>query len=618
MNSEGDGAHRANVARSNFGIDGTGIKIGVLSDGVGNLAASQSSGNVPSNVTVLLGQGGTGREGTAMLEIIHDLAPGARLFFATANGGVANFANNIRALRAAGCDVIVDDIRYNNESPFQAGPIEQAVYDVANAGALYFSSAGNAGNKNDGTSSVWVGDFADGGPANTPTYAKAGNLHAFDGGSLFNTITGVPPSAFINFHWSDPMGASTNDYDVYLVNNSGGVIRSSTTTQNGTQDPFEFISPYVLNNRLVIVKTSGAANRYLYLGTGRGKLAISTAMFQNGHNAAGAANAFSVAAVPAPNRPFNETDVVETFSSDGPRRIFYNPDGSAITPGNFSSTGGLELQKPDIAAADRVSTTVPGFTTFSGTSAAAPHAAAIAALLLSYNPQSTPAQIRAAMQSTAIDIEAPGVDRDTGSGIPDVQAAVASLPSPAPRLIFASSALTGGNGNSAIDPNECNLLDIALRNAIGNTGASATGITATLSSTTSGVTIVQNSSTYPDIAFAAAQTNATPFQISTNSGFVCGTNINLTLTVNTSNAGSFSIPLQLATGVSGVATSFESSDIPKPIPDNNLTGVDSTVNVSGISGPVGKVTVSLYITHTYDEDVRASLIAPNGYSNPTF
>ena len=73
-------------------------------------------------------------------------------------------------------------------------------------------------------------------------------------------------------------------------------------------------------------------------------------------------------------------------------------------------------QKPDITAADGTATGVAGFNPFFGTSAAAPHAAAIAALIKSAGPF-TPAQIRTALTSSAIDIEAAGTDRDTGAGI---------------------------------------------------------------------------------------------------------------------------------------------------------------------------------------------------------
>ena len=109
----------------------------------------------------------------------------------------------------------------------------------------------------------------------------------------------------------------------------------------------------------------------------------------------------------------------EVFSSDGPRRIFYVPTGAPITPGNFlfGTNGGTTLLKPDVAAADGVSTKTPGFLPFFGTSAAATHAAAIAALIKSARQTNTNAQILNAMKQTALDIRAAGLDRDAGYGI---------------------------------------------------------------------------------------------------------------------------------------------------------------------------------------------------------
>src|SRR5262249_49219455 len=156
----------------------------------------------------------------------------------------------------------------------------------------------------------------------------------------------------------------------------------------------EFVGPLNAGERVVVVKFSGAA-RFLHVDTNRGRLAISTAGSTRGHNASGATNAFCVAATNA-LRSFpsafsgGATNPVETFSPDGPRRIFYNADGSAITPGNLTATGGKVLQKPDIAAADGGASVTPGFNPFFGTSAAAPHAAAIAALLKSRNAALTP------------------------------------------------------------------------------------------------------------------------------------------------------------------------------------------------------------------------------------
>ena len=214
--SQGDRTHEAGEARGTWGLTGAGVKIGVLSDGIDGLAASQTSGDLPA-VTVLPGQGGSGSEGTAMLEIIHDLAPGAQLFFATAFNGVPSFAQNILDLRNLhGCDIIVDDVFYVVETPFQDGQtytsptngaiVIQAVKDVAAAGALYFSSAGNSGNKNDGTSGTWEGDFVDGGVVGFP---EAGHIHQFTTGQNYNVMN---ESGFRNvLFWSDPLGGSGND-----------------------------------------------------------------------------------------------------------------------------------------------------------------------------------------------------------------------------------------------------------------------------------------------------------------------------------------------------------------------------------------------------------------------
>ena len=56
---------------------------------------------------------------------------------------------------------------------------------------------------------------------------------------------------------------------------------------------------------------------------------------------------------------------VEPFSSDGPRQMFYYADGTPITPGNYSSSGGAIFAKPDLCAPDDVTTTV--FNPFYGT-----------------------------------------------------------------------------------------------------------------------------------------------------------------------------------------------------------------------------------------------------------
>ncbi len=189
--SEGDVAHRADEARQTYGVDGTGIGIGVLSNGVETLADRQASGDLPSTVTVLPGQAGSkGDEGTAMLEIVHDLAPGADLFFATGLDGQASFAANVEALCAAGADVIVDDILFFLSPAFQEGIATQGVNAAAAAGCFYFSAAGNGGNLNDGTAGVWEGDYSPSGFLIVKD-DTVGVMHNFGGGAFWNRVMEV-------------------------------------------------------------------------------------------------------------------------------------------------------------------------------------------------------------------------------------------------------------------------------------------------------------------------------------------------------------------------------------------------------------------------------------------
>ena len=565
--SEGVLTHGVFSARGTFHTDGTGIKIGVLSDGVTNLAASQAAGDL-GPVTVLPGQAGaSGDEGTAMLEIIHDMAPGAQLYFATAFNGITSFAQNIRDLRAAGCDIIVDDVFYYVETPFQdgqapsiisntnGGVVTQAINDVTAAGAMHFSSAGNAGNLNDGTSGVWEGDFVNGGATGAPIPGgSAGNLHQFTAGQNFNTLTVANTAAPIGLYWADPLGGSSNDYDLFRLNAAGTAIAaSSTNIQNGTQDPYEQVSQSTTNPLIVVVRKTGAAGRFLHLNTNRGRLSVATTGQTHGHS--GAANAFSCAATPAvgpfPNL-FSAANVSETFTSDGPRRIFFQPNGTPYTPGNFASTGGTVRQKPDITAADGVSVTgVGGFpTTFFGTSAAAPHAAAIAGLIKAAGPALTNAQIRTALTTSAIDIETPGTDRDTGAGIimPYAAMQAAGLDGTA-FLEFGVITATEnpGDGNGNIDAGEGATLVVNLK----NTGVdNATNISTTLTTSTPGVTVMQpSSSAYPDLASGGGTgTNVTPFRFTVAGNVSCPTTIQFTLTVTYAGGDgnpqvmSFSVP----------------------------------------------------------------------------
>ncbi len=587
---EGDVSHGARAARAAFGLDGTGLRVCVLSDsfarrGAGaELANDIASGDLPGagnpNGRILPVQfAGSGEfpgasfidEGRAMLQIVHAVLPGAQLYFATAFNSISDFANNIAAMgglttfRGAAvtgtvlspaCHIIVDDIFYFAESGLHDGQatgvtstsnmgiVTQAVNDVTAAGVLYFSSAGNSGNLNDTTSGAWEGDFTAPGGAIPLGSLGVGDALLWNGVDVGNTISGTSTSSII-MQWADPLGGATNDYDLFRLNAGLTAVQSSSTNvQNGTQDPIEAVTQ-AAGSRLVVVRRAGAAPRFISLTTNRGRLQYSTSGQIRGHS--GAASAFGTAATPTspgsggpfPGR-FVGTNVVETFSSDGLRRVFFDASNAAITPGNFlaSTSGGLLRQKPDITAADGAPTTVPGFERFFGTSAAAPHAAAISGLVREAFIKNgvaspTPAQIRTALTSTALDIEAVGVDRDSGPGIIQAFQAIQStgLASGAGLVQGAVTAVErpgSGNGDTTIDPGDQGNLTITLENA---GTASATGISATLSTSTPGVTILNATRSYADIAAAASGSNTLPFVIYVAPTFVCAATIDFTLTV---------------------------------------------------------------------------------------
>ncbi len=451
VTSQGYVSHAANKVVA-MGITGAGVTVGVMSDSASpaRVAALIASGDLPADVIVVPGQsGGSGSdEGAAMMEIVHDMAPGAKLVFATADPSQAQMAANIHTLRFTyHCDIIVDDVTYFAEGAFQDGTIAKAVNDVTADGALYFSSSANSGNISSGTSGTWEGDFVNGGAVSgvLGTAGEAGFFHAFSG-QPYDLLTSVG-DGIISLKWSDPLAGAANDYDLFALNSTGSTVKGfSAASQSGTQDPFEIMggsncgtpsaSGYCASagDRIVVVLFHGVA-RALRVDTNRGTLGFSTAGSTFGHNAG--LNTISMAATywnsaKTGTKPFTGfANPIEFFSSDGPRKIFYEPDGTPITSGNFlfGTNGGTTLQKPDATAADGVYTKTPGFLPFFGTSAAAPHAAGVAALVKSARPDLTSAQIKQILLTTTLDTMAPGIDKDSGYGIlmalPAVQLALA-------------------------------------------------------------------------------------------------------------------------------------------------------------------------------------------------
>jgi subtilisin-like proprotein convertase family protein len=632
--NEADLTHLAAQARATYGVDGTGVKACVLSDGVDSLAGRQATDDLPE-VEVLPGQAGGGDEGTAMLELIHDLAPGAELAFATAFSGIAQFAQNIDDLVASGCDLMVDDVTYFSEPTFQDGPIAQAITRARSLGVTYFSSAGNSGNLPDATSGTWQGDFQDAGPAAAPLPA-GGRLHGWGVGAAANpiTLTGGP----VNLQWADPLGASANDYDLYLLNAAGtAIVASSTNIQTGSQDPAESIATSPAGSRVVVVKAAAASPRFLVVYTNRGRLTHATGGSARGHNVS--PDAISVGATPAgepltptsPAGPFPEahrsTDVSQLFSSDGPARQFFTPAGLPLTPGDLSATGGVTSSGPDVTAADGVTTTTPGFGRFFGTSASAPNALALAALALEAVPGLSPDQLEAAIAAAAIDIEAPGVDPVTGAGIvmgPALLDAVGA--SPKARLVAGPRSIdTPGGHPGAVAPGEV----AAVLQQLTNEGSiTATGITATLSSPSPHVTVLQDQVAYPDApAGATVAPVGEPLAFELAPDCPCGVAVPLVLTVAFQGGvrPSVAIPFTVVAGRPQPPTTATYAGPPLAIPDASPAGAAATLPVA-VPGRTSGLTVTLGgsacttavgastvgIDHSYVGDLTITLTSPAG------
>ncbi|RYG41671.1 hypothetical protein EON79_20350, partial [bacterium] len=155
--TQGDKSMRTDELRTTYGLTGAGVKMGVLSDSDDSREAGQASGDLPATIEVLSGRSGRpgSGEGTAMMQLAYDVAPGSALAFSTVGTSQATFAQNYRDLFAAGATVLSDDIFFLEEPAFQDGPIADAINDIYNAGGIVFTAAGNENNLRSGNSGVW-------------------------------------------------------------------------------------------------------------------------------------------------------------------------------------------------------------------------------------------------------------------------------------------------------------------------------------------------------------------------------------------------------------------------------------------------------------------------------
>ncbi len=419
-----------------------------------------------------------------MAQVVHDLAPGAAIDFATAFPSETAFASHIGALRQAGASVIADDVAYLEEPFFQDGPVAQAVNEATAAGVSYFSAAGNDNlideegrdigsweapeYRNTGscppsvvTLSEEVEEVEEEKGVPTPVGLRPSNCMGVKPAAAEDDTFGITveegATLTVDLQWAEPRFGVKTDLDAYLLDKEGKLLTAEVEGEpipvvsvernvSTTQKPFEYLfwdnpgekqevqlvinrfSEEELKPRLkfaLLENGSKGVTATEYPESSEGDVVGPTVF---GHS--GAASAVGVGAV-----RFDDSSAPEPYSSRGPVTHYFGPVVGK-TPAAALPVPEV-VSKPDLVATDCGVTTFffrpfpsaqPPFE-FCGTSAAAPHAAAVAALVRQSNPGASAGQVRSALSDTARPVGTFGANA-VGAGLIDAFGAVKALALP--------------------------------------------------------------------------------------------------------------------------------------------------------------------------------------------
>lgn len=449
-----DRAMRSDVVRATMTepgttipITGAGVKVGIISDSFdvyGTADADAAAGYLPADpdgtsaVTVLTeGSPGGTDEGREMAEEIHEVAPGAGLYFAAEGRSTGTYAGAVSALRQAGCQVIVSDV--NPPSlPFYdvAGGLDGTVTATIAAGVNVFDSGGNFGQSfveqqfaprtttlSDGTSAE-TQIFSDG-TAYEPFTILADTSARLDlqwtapyegiSGSgapqaltlkLFDADGQLLPAGFGTTTGTvqDQDGVATTDLEVSIPGAAAATTYEAAVYRDGDQ-----VSPQAFKMMLSRTGTTGtgAGGYFDDPDAGQGSGDERGVQLIPGVNSVGATfwgNSAAFGGAPTYN---------EDFTNVGPGTVYADSAGMAdATP---RDAGKLDVDAPDGVLVSRPSSSDPNTSTpFYGTSAAAPNAAAVAALMLQADPDLTTSQVTALLKRSAIDQGLTAAQQGTG------------------------------------------------------------------------------------------------------------------------------------------------------------------------------------------------------------
>ena len=338
-----------------------------------------------------------------MAQIVHDLAPGASIDFATVEGGELAFAKHIRDLAAAGASVIVDDVAYYDEPFFQDGPVAAAIDEVTAEGVTYLTAAGNDNLEDAGGREIasWeTPEFRD--SAGCPPEVEAlprqtGPLPRLQPGAAiqdktFGIIVEPEDELVADVQWAEPWFGVKADIDAYLLDSAGNVLVLEEGSSNSIAEgkPVEVIgwenttaapqevrlaidrcfsteeeakeekgcNPFAdasAKPRLkVILAENGSGVEATEYPESKGEDVVGPSVY--GH--AGSPSAISVGAV-----PYDDSAEAEPYSSRGPVTHYFGPVTGRDAGG--ASQPPQTIPKPDVAATDCGRTTffVPSWRT---------------------------------------------------------------------------------------------------------------------------------------------------------------------------------------------------------------------------------------------------------------
>lgn len=368
-----------------IGVTGTGVDVGIIDSGF-DMSNPEIRDNVVAARSFVPGAPPNPAHGTAAAEVLVDTAPDADLYLATADTAV-EYANAMRWLREQGVDVVSISMGYANAPHDGTGFVSRVTDEAARAGHMPVVSAGNEAFMH------WEGEFRDADGNGYMEFEDSDETIALNRGRQLNG------TVWITLNWND-WPASDQDYDLELVrhnpNGTETVVASSLKAQTGTEEPWEQIgvtlSPGNYSARVLNYDASGDHEMELFFYPHQPEYVVQSSSME------APATGFNVTAVGAFDY---RTGEMEYFTSHGPTN-----DGRV----------GIDVSGPDAV-------TTTAMDPFSGTSAATPHVAGVAALLMSVNESLTGAETEALLKRTAIDIPPAGVDYVSGYGRIDALAA---------------------------------------------------------------------------------------------------------------------------------------------------------------------------------------------------